>query len=98
MPSPTHSETVGSTQSGYNLEIRDVRKADAGEYACQMGTQIPKEIIHTLEVLEPPKIEYISPPNRLDVSKGSPIRLECKATGNPQPQIIWSRKVFHWNN
>jgi hypothetical protein len=38
MPSPTHSETVGSTQTGYNLEIRDVRKTDAGEYACQMGT------------------------------------------------------------
>jgi hypothetical protein len=36
---------------GYSLELKDVRPQDAGDYACQMGTMEPREIIHTLEIL-----------------------------------------------
>lgn len=80
--------------TGYNLELRDVRVTDAGDYACQIGTIEPQEIIHKLEVLVPPKIDFISPSGgRLDVAKGSPIRLECRGSGNPTPKIYWSRKV-----
>lgn len=80
--------------SGYNLELRDVRVTDAGDYACQIGTLEPLEIVHKLEVLVPPKIDFIAPSGgRLDVAKGSPIRLECRGSGNPQPKIYWSRKV-----
>uniref|UniRef100_A0A336K364 CSON015512 protein n=1 Tax=Culicoides sonorensis TaxID=179676 RepID=A0A336K364_CULSO len=77
--------------SGYNLEIKDVRLTDAGEYICQMGAIEPKEVIHTLEVLIPPKIDYVSH-TRLDVPKGGPVRIECRASGNPKPKIIWTRK------
>lgn len=80
--------------TGYNLELRDVRVTDAGDYACQIGTLEPQEIVHKLEVLVPSKIDSISPGGgRLDVAKGSPIRLECTGTGNPKPKIYWSRKV-----
>lgn len=80
--------------TGYNLELRDVRVTDAGDYACQIGTLEPQEIVHKLEVLVPPKIVFISPSGlRLDISKGAPIRLECRASGNPEPKIYWSRKV-----
>lgn len=80
--------------SGYNLELRDLRVSDAGDYACQIGTIVPQEIVHKLEVLVPPKIDFISPSGgRLDVAKGSPIRVECRGSGNPQPKIYWSRKV-----
>lgn len=100
--------------TGYNLELRDVRVTDAGDYACklrkkeffplldvnscsptgQIGTLEPQEIVHKLEVLVPPKIDFISPGGgRLDVAKGSLIRLECRGSGNPTPKIYWSRKV-----
>ena len=82
-----------STTTGYNLELRDVRVTDAGDYACQIGTLEAREIIHKLEVLVPPKIDYISPGGRLDVAKGAQIRLECRGSGNPTPKIYWSRKV-----
>ena len=82
-----------TTTTGYNLELRDVRVSDAGDYACQIGTLEAREIIHKLEVLVPPKIDYISPGGRLDVAKGAQIRLECRGTGNPTPKIYWSRKV-----
>lgn len=88
------SSSAMKSSSGYNLELRDVRVTDAGDYACQIGTLEPLEIIHKLEVLVPPKIDFIAPSGgRLDVAKGSPIRLECRGSGNPQPKIYWSRKV-----
>lgn len=99
MPStPTGTSTnldeskKSSSMHGYNLEIKDVRVTDAGDYACQLGTIVPREIVHTLEVMVPPKIDFVSPPSRLDASKGAAIRLECRANGNPEPKIIWSRK------
>lgn len=41
----------------------------------------------------PPRIDYVAPPTRLDIPKGAAIKLECRATGNPPPKIVWSRKV-----
>lgn len=80
--------------TGYNLELRDLKASDAGEYTCQIGSIVPKEIVHRLEVLVPPKIDHISPSGgRVDVTRGSSIRLECRAKGNPPPKIIWMRKV-----
>lgn len=80
-------------QPGYNLEIRDVHIGDAGDYICQIGTMEVKEIVHTLEVLVPAKIDYIAPVHPVEVHKGARVRLECRGTGNPMPRIIWSRRV-----
>ncbi|XP_062558913.1 MAM domain-containing glycosylphosphatidylinositol anchor protein 1-like [Armigeres subalbatus] len=80
------------SQPGYNLEIQDVHIGDAGDYICQIGTMEVKEIVHTLEVLVPAKIDYISPAHQVDVHKGARVRLECRGSGNPMPRIIWSRR------
>lgn len=93
MPIQGTADQHGALSTGYNLEISDVRVTDAGDYICQIGSMEPKEIVHTLEVLVPPKIDFVSPQNKLDVHKGAPIRLECQGSGNPPPKIIWSRRV-----
>lgn len=36
---------------GYDLEIRDVRPDDAGDYVCQIASLVPMEITHTVEIL-----------------------------------------------
>lgn len=46
-----------------------------------------------ISIIVPPKIDYIKPSTRLDVAKGAAIRLECRASGNPEPKVIWTRKV-----
>lgn len=51
MPAQSMGETGGMHGNSYNLEIQNVRNSDAGEYACQIGTIVPKEIVHSLEVL-----------------------------------------------
>ncbi|XP_022915847.1 limbic system-associated membrane protein [Onthophagus taurus] len=81
-----------SLVNGYSLEIKGVEPADAGDYVCQIGTLEPREITHTVEVLVPPLIHYVSSDGRAEVKKGSAVSLECKASGNPTPKITWSRK------
>lgn len=49
--SSSHDSSGEPTASSYSLEIQNVRTNDAGEYACQIGTIVPKEIVHSLEVL-----------------------------------------------
>ncbi|KAF0769589.1 neural cell adhesion molecule 1-like [Aphis craccivora] len=54
--------TAGSTKvspderirlvDGNNLEIRDIQTNDAGNYVCQIATLKPREISHTVEILE----------------------------------------------
>lgn len=47
----SHDSSGEPAASSYSLEIQNVRTNDAGEYACQIGTIVPKEIVHSLEVL-----------------------------------------------
>lgn len=60
--SSSDSSTSALRSRSYNLEIQNVRANDAGEYVCQIGTLVPKEIVHSLEVLG----TYISPHNGQD--------------------------------
>lgn len=77
---------------GYNLEISDVMPQDAGDYVCQLADQENRDQIHTVEILVPPSIRTSPSNGQLTVRKGGTITLECKASGNPVPSIIWSKK------
>ncbi|EEB18285.1 limbic system-associated membrane protein precursor, putative [Pediculus humanus corporis] len=77
---------------GYNLQIRDVQTHDAGNYICQIGTMVPLEITHTLEILVPPRIHHVTSGGNVEVKKGQTVTLECRASGNPVPSVAWSRK------
>ncbi|XP_067617413.1 uncharacterized protein [Eurosta solidaginis] len=76
----------------FNLQIRDAVPQDAGDYICQIATMEPREITHTVEILVPPRIHHISTGGHLQVKKGSSVRIECSASGNPTPNVTWSRK------
>ncbi|XP_044727182.1 limbic system-associated membrane protein [Chrysoperla carnea] len=78
--------------NSYSLEITDAQPSDAGDYTCQIGTLEPREITHTLEILVPPQIDYMTADGKVEVKKGSSVRLECRASGNPEPVITWSRR------
>ncbi|XP_022659850.1 uncharacterized protein LOC111249795 isoform X2 [Varroa destructor] len=72
------------------LQIRGVAKADAGEYECQINTQLPLISAHiTLNVLAPHASIVEAP--ELYVNSGSTIALTCVIHDCPQPltHIFW---------
>ncbi|XP_022916883.1 limbic system-associated membrane protein-like [Onthophagus taurus] len=82
----------GFSGGSYSLELKHVRPQDAGDYVCQIGTMEPREITHTLEILVPPRIHYVSHTGSLDVLQGATVKMECRASGNPVPTVAWTRK------
>ncbi|CAG9859476.1 unnamed protein product [Phyllotreta striolata] len=36
---------------GYNLQLKDIRHADQGDYTCQIGDGSQGDLIHTIEIL-----------------------------------------------
>lgn len=78
---------------GYNLQIGNVRIQDAGDYVCQIGDQEARDQVHTVEILVPPSLRPVPQNGQVTARKGSSVTLECKASGNPVPNIYWHKKV-----
>ncbi|XP_023342737.1 limbic system-associated membrane protein [Eurytemora carolleeae] len=78
---------------GQSLSISSITDEDSGEYICEVETfGAPLHQQHKLEVLVPPRVESTPSDGRLVVRKGTTITLECRGTGNPTPNITWTRE------
>lgn len=68
-----------------------VTTADAGGYTCEAHNLVgTTNATASLEIDSIPTIT-ITPSSPITVSVGQPVKLECRAHGEPRPTVIWSR-------
>ncbi|XP_048588277.1 hemicentin-2 isoform X2 [Nematostella vectensis] len=95
-PAPAIRWSKGSDvtvlSSGNSLTIRRVQGVDQGVYVCTAsnGIGLDASSTTTVEVLVSPVIDVIQPRSQT-VIEGQPASMYCNATGNPLPNIIWTR-------
>ncbi|XP_018589568.2 contactin-3 [Scleropages formosus] len=89
------------SQETGNLYIAKVEPSDVGNYTCVVVNTVTKEkalssptplVLRTDGAMGEyePKIE-VHFPDAVPAAKGSVVKLECFALGNPVPEIIWRR-------
>lgn len=76
----------------YTVLIRDLQEEDAGVYVCEVVLSVNNKISEEsrLSVRRPPIITDNST-QAFVTTEGSPISLECFASGFPQPKVVWRR-------
>ncbi|XP_048588566.1 hemicentin-2 isoform X2 [Nematostella vectensis] len=80
-----------ATFNPITLTIKDVQPQDAGEYAMILsdngGETTFEASKFTLDVLVPPSVTHAN----ITVNKTNTAVLMCSATGNPTPNVTWTR-------
>ncbi|XP_044741845.1 lachesin-like [Chrysoperla carnea] len=83
----THNEN----RSWY-LHIKDVQEEDRGWYMCQINTDPMRSKQGYLQVVVPPSIIDKDTSTDMVVLESSNVSLTCKASGYPEPYVMWRRE------
>lgn len=91
-----HNQRLSVTHNGHNtwkLHVSNVQKNDSGTYMCQINTDPMRSQMGYLEVVIRPDIlnDEDSTDGGVAVEGGS-VRLRCRATGVPEPTVLWRRE------
>ncbi|XP_014824666.1 PREDICTED: immunoglobulin superfamily member 10-like [Poecilia mexicana] len=72
------------------LVVRDTTVHDKGNYICRARNNAGEALITVpvLVIAYPPQIT-MGPPPRLTAITGTPLKLNCAATGIPKPEVTW---------
>ncbi|CAD1475201.1 unnamed protein product, partial [Heterotrigona itama] len=74
------------------LHIKKVEEVDRGWYMCQVNTDPMRSRQGYLEVVVPPSIITKETSTDMVVRESSNVTLTCKASGYPEPYIMWRRE------
>ncbi|XP_034945041.1 opioid-binding protein/cell adhesion molecule homolog isoform X2 [Chelonus insularis] len=88
---PRISLSYNDHRSWY-LHIKNVQETDRGWYMCQINTDPMRSMQGYLQVVVPPKIIAKETSTDMVVREASNVTLVCKATGYPEPYVMWRRE------
>lgn len=75
----------------YDCRFTQVTQSEAGQYICHAVSKAGSTTaVATLVVHSMPKIT-VSPSTDVQVLVGQRVKLECRATGEPQPTVEWAK-------
>lgn len=90
-----HNNRLSVTHNGHNtwrLKVSNVQKNDSGSYMCQINTDPMKSQMGHLEVVIPPDVLDTAGGKDYVTNEGGNLKLVCKATGVPEPNVTWKRE------
>ncbi|XP_015747778.1 PREDICTED: uncharacterized protein LOC107327537 [Acropora digitifera] len=86
-----YEATSSSNSQSATLVLLDVTNSEEYTYTMRLITNFEsRRFSTTIVVYIPPKITS-NTLNRADIDEGQDLTLSCNATGDPQPNIIWTR-------
>lgn len=88
---PTSGRRMSVHRNG-TLHIKDVAQADSGKYECIATSSTGSErrvVILTVESQESAPQIMETTQRRTELFFGDQLRLNCSATGEPKPRILW---------
>ncbi|CAH1173641.1 unnamed protein product [Phaedon cochleariae] len=88
---PRISLSYNDHRSWY-LHIKNVQEVDRGWYMCQVNTDPMRSRQGYLQVVVPPSIIDKETSSDMVVLESSNVSLTCKATGYPDPYVMWRRE------
>ncbi|XP_017759432.1 PREDICTED: neurotrimin-like isoform X2 [Eufriesea mexicana] len=74
------------------LHIKEVEEVDRGWYMCQVNTEPMRSRQGYLDVVVSPSIRTKETSTDMVVREGLNVILTCKASGYPEPYIMWRRE------
>ncbi|XP_068673412.1 roundabout homolog 3-like [Montipora foliosa] len=75
-----------------SLQVLQVRKEDSDFYFCSASNLLGRAEKKTLLVVVSLPQSTIKPPSKIAIRAGCSVRLNCSATGDPQPTITWRKQ------
>ncbi|XP_066255034.1 neurotrimin-like isoform X2 [Euwallacea similis] len=88
---PRISLSFNDHRSWY-LHIKNVQEVDRGWYMCQVNTDPMRSRKGYLQVVVPPSIIDRETSSDMVVLESTNVSLTCKATGYPEPYVMWRRE------
>ncbi|XP_066908551.1 lachesin, partial [Halyomorpha halys] len=92
----THNPRISVSQDTdkgiWRLHIRQLKNSDRGCYMCQINSATMMKQIGCLDLQVPPDIVDAESSNDVTASEGDNVTLSCRATGRPEPRILWKRE------
>ncbi|XP_011634751.1 lachesin-like isoform X2 [Pogonomyrmex barbatus] len=91
-----HNPRLSVTHNGHNtwkLHVTNVQPNDSGTYMCQVNTDPMRSQTGHMKVVIPPDImDLDDTADMLTAKENGDLLLRCRATGNPEPVVVWRRE------
>ncbi|XP_043193030.1 Down syndrome cell adhesion molecule-like protein Dscam2 isoform X1 [Amphibalanus amphitrite] len=77
---------------GSSLVISRLQPGESGAYICQVSSNPPVSLRHTVNVRYPPMVKATPEDGVLVARQGTTASMACTASGNPTPTVTWTKK------
>lgn len=90
-PAETKLRVDSDSERRFNLVLSELDAAKNGTYECSVVSKTYPTLKYTVEVLVPPQITRSPSGDEIVVDEGGSLLVQCLTSGNPKPELTFSR-------